>query len=827
MAFLAPLMLVGLAALALPVIIHLLDRTRTTTVDWPTLRFLKAARREAAQRARLKHLLVFLARCLLIALVVLAMSKPYRSAQRWGPPPALPQTLVIVIDNSYSMGFREGASDRTRFERAKVVALEQIATLSIEDEVAVILANESPTPLTARPTRDHAQAGKLIRQAKLSARGTDLAPAVLQAFALGQLDAPAPAPAVPGAPGAMATPAPASPSGAPSPAAPAPEKADDADADQEAPADAPKALPADDTPAGPDGKPDFAKPVAAPVKSRSAWRHVLLLTDMQKSGWRRLIEEKLVAQAAKPLPLTVVDLGDPEAGNRFVRQLRVRDAAGAGGLAVEVEIAGSGGAAGDQAQLWIDGQRAGSPELIPPGGGKLLLRADLPPPGVHTCTVTLDEDRLPLDDRAHLALNVAGGNRLTLVDGAPSDVPGLASAFHLDAALAAGAGRAGAVSIERLSVEALSSAKLPPGGCLALINVPKLDGQALNRVENYLRAGGNLWVCLGDRVDLAHYNRDWPFLPVILDRVLGDPSRARAYALAPQVADHPIFAGGIDLAATRYFSFVGADPTTLRPGSRILASFSNGSPAIVEADTSSAPAPAAASPDAPLSSGRVLLFTGGLDTRWSNLPQRRAFLPLVDRVVAHLTARRLTSRAVPLGQVVAFNGPATLNGQRLVVTAPDGKSQTLAAGIDPRTGQALAEYRDTHQVGVYRVQADDAFAAGGAFVVNLDTRESVLTLATADDVRPAFGDHPVRFLRSGLTDANPWRPGQETGPAREESAWWPWLLLAALAVFVAETLLANYFTRRRRPAPPPDTQYLGARRTDGLAATPAARAAST
>ncbi|MCX5658557.1 MAG: BatA and WFA domain-containing protein, partial [Planctomycetota bacterium] len=193
MALLAPLMLVGLAALALPVLIHLLDRTRTVLVDWPTLRFLKVARKESANRARLKHLLVFLARCLLVILVVLAMAKPYRRTESWAPPPALPQTLVVVIDNSYSMGYREGGTDRTRFERAKAMAVEQIGALAIEDEVAVILANDTTATLIDRPTRDHAQAQKIVRAAKLSTRTTDLGPAVLQAFALGQLDAPPPA----------------------------------------------------------------------------------------------------------------------------------------------------------------------------------------------------------------------------------------------------------------------------------------------------------------------------------------------------------------------------------------------------------------------------------------------------------------------------------------------------------------------------------------------------------------------------------------------------------------------------------------------------------
>ena len=39
MAFAAPWMLVGLIGLAVPIVIHLIDRSRSAPLDWPTLRF--------------------------------------------------------------------------------------------------------------------------------------------------------------------------------------------------------------------------------------------------------------------------------------------------------------------------------------------------------------------------------------------------------------------------------------------------------------------------------------------------------------------------------------------------------------------------------------------------------------------------------------------------------------------------------------------------------------------------------------------------------------------------------------------------------------------
>jgi hypothetical protein len=50
MTFLAPLFLVGLGAIAIPVIIHLIQRERKTVVEFPSLMFLRP--RRPAERAR-------------------------------------------------------------------------------------------------------------------------------------------------------------------------------------------------------------------------------------------------------------------------------------------------------------------------------------------------------------------------------------------------------------------------------------------------------------------------------------------------------------------------------------------------------------------------------------------------------------------------------------------------------------------------------------------------------------------------------------------------------------------------------------------------------
>ena len=72
MQFLSPWMLIGLAALALPIIIHLLQRQRVVQIPFSTLRFLKLVQSKTARRSRVENLLLLLLRCLVFALLILA-----------------------------------------------------------------------------------------------------------------------------------------------------------------------------------------------------------------------------------------------------------------------------------------------------------------------------------------------------------------------------------------------------------------------------------------------------------------------------------------------------------------------------------------------------------------------------------------------------------------------------------------------------------------------------------------------------------------------------------------------------------------------------------
>lgn len=102
MSFLYPAFLFALAAVAIPVIIHLFNFRSYKTVYFSNLNFLKNIKQETKARSQLKHLLVLLMRILAIAAIVIAFAQPYIPVSDAKVNPKK-DMVGIYIDNSFSM----------------------------------------------------------------------------------------------------------------------------------------------------------------------------------------------------------------------------------------------------------------------------------------------------------------------------------------------------------------------------------------------------------------------------------------------------------------------------------------------------------------------------------------------------------------------------------------------------------------------------------------------------------------------------------------------------------------------------------------------------
>jgi hypothetical protein len=161
MGFLGPWFLLGVAAVGLPIYIHLLRRHVITPLPFSSLMFFERGTQSSTRHRRLRYLLLFSLRAALLLLLVLAFADPFIRFAGAGKNDTL---LLLVVDNSFSMkagnrfaeakqaALQELAS-RPRARRAEVMALGgrlAVLTQPIQDQGALRSALESIQPGDSR-----------------------------------------------------------------------------------------------------------------------------------------------------------------------------------------------------------------------------------------------------------------------------------------------------------------------------------------------------------------------------------------------------------------------------------------------------------------------------------------------------------------------------------------------------------------------------------------------------------------------------------------------------------------------------------------------------
>ncbi|HRE23727.1 MAG TPA: BatA domain-containing protein [Bacteroidia bacterium] len=107
--FVYPFFLWFLAALSIPIIIHLFNFRRFKKIEFTNVRFLKEIKEQTQSHSKLKHLLVLLMRLMALAFLILAFAQPFvptKSTESSGQ-----QIVSLYIDNSFSMNLsgKEGS----------------------------------------------------------------------------------------------------------------------------------------------------------------------------------------------------------------------------------------------------------------------------------------------------------------------------------------------------------------------------------------------------------------------------------------------------------------------------------------------------------------------------------------------------------------------------------------------------------------------------------------------------------------------------------------------------------------------------------------------
>jgi hypothetical protein len=183
--FLAPwLMAAGGLATSIPIIIHLLNKRKFRVVIWAAMEWLLAAQRRNARRLRFHRWLLLAIRCLAILFIAAGIAQLVLQTTAVGSLLGEQHAVIIVWDDSYSMGYQQGADGgraggdgaATAFDRAKRVLTEYVARLKAGDTVMLIRASTGGTAESAnlKPTPDHQLIISQITNAPVTDAATDL-----------------------------------------------------------------------------------------------------------------------------------------------------------------------------------------------------------------------------------------------------------------------------------------------------------------------------------------------------------------------------------------------------------------------------------------------------------------------------------------------------------------------------------------------------------------------------------------------------------------------------------------------------------------------------
>lgn len=628
LSFLYPAFLIGVASIAIPVVLHLLTQQAAPRVPFSAVRFLKRVPIEDSRR-RLRELLLLALRVAALSLLAFAFARPFNTDAASLEPSRI---TIVAVDTSFSM------AAPGQFERARAAAREAVNSARGTDRVGVVAFSDN-AEVIARPT-DRGEALAAIDRLRSGFGATRYAAALT---------------------------------------------------------------------------------LSAELVGGGSGR-LVLVTDLQKSGWEITPDATIPSRLA----VEIADVGAPD-GNLAVTDVRPAP----DGLLALIRNAGSRAANG-RVHLTIDGKPAGESTLTADAGALAEVHFATVLPHAGVASVTVDDERgYPADNSRHLVLDppeAASILAVTTLGNVSSE------AFYLQRALMVNERAFMFTAIGVADLMQMSPERLTDHAAILLLGSRGIDRRGRDTLQGYVQRGGALFLVAGPDSDPDAPSRIFPDITL----------RARmretmsVVSFAPSDARHPIFrpfgplAG--NLGRVRFDRSVQIDDA---PGAKVLARFSDGTPALLEYQPGS---------------GRVLYFTSDLNRQWNDFPLHPTFVPFVQAVMRHLAAWREAP-----GEYLVADAPAGVRREPGVVSVPASRvaGGAVASANMPRTRRVA---------------------------INVDTRESDLTRIGAEALIASIG----RLDNDSVADAGDQQQGQE-----DRQRLWRYGLALMLVSLVLESALGR------------------------------------
>jgi len=685
-----------LPLVAIPILLHLLTLHRLKTVELSTFRFLFDSYVQQRRRMKFLEALIALLRTLFILLLVLSIARPV--VRHWSSlfgGSKSGRDVVLMMDGSASMN--AVTDGMTAFERSKRAALTVVDRLSPDDRVTLILVGAKPHEVCNRFSSDAEAIRNEIQSLKASPSRGNLFAAFSQVF-------------------------------------------------------------------GPE-----ARKLSQPA--------LYLFTDLQSGGWSEfedLQNKDLIppetelyvinASSNKELPNVAV-VGDAPEDQRATAGLPVR-------LRPRVTNFSESDTRDIPVSIFLDDKEIARKMLtVKPGEtGEVEVIVTPTQPGIVRGRFEISADRFEGDDTFLFSINVAPQIQVLLVNGNPSVEPLENEGLYLRTAMiateaepgdqstgeAAGGGTAKtedklaearkfvrSLAIEEIAESSVNAETLSGIDVVILANCGGLDQNHFKLLRQFVADGGGLLILPGDRVNQDVYNQQFFPSPEIPDQkfvaaqfaaAIGDPNNEATFQKFGAIDfAHPVFAVFAD-SDQRYLTKVSVYrkfPVVIPEGggnSWPLMQFEDGTVALLESV---------------YGNGRILVSAFPMNAKWSSLPMKPEFVPLVLRMISHVKRRADVD-----GPAVV---PADGNAEFVVAQhwAPaSGKVTDIAGRVTPikfqrSNSQLVGAFDRTVEQGFYELEVNGGRAEQPehgtfSFAVNVDAGESNFTRLTHSQIQGMF-----------------------------------------------------------------------------------------
>ncbi|MDA7605163.1 BatA domain-containing protein [Verrucomicrobiales bacterium] len=368
------------------------------------------------------------------------------------------------------------------------------------------------------------------------------------------------------------------------------------------------------------------------------------------------------------------------------------------------------------------------------------------------------EDALREDNVRYFPARVASGMRVLIVDGDPSGIFGRSESFYLSNALSPGGPANSGVDVTVLDDADFDSSNLSQYEVIFIANLYRITEERAVGLNEWVKNGGGLVLLLGDQIDEDVYNdvlykNGSGLLPFKLSTVGGDEKEEKWVNIKPEKQNHPLFRffeGDnkrlLDqVKVFRWWNSEIDDNENSPNPSNIVASLTSddNSPLVVERQ---------------IGEGRVLAVTTPLDNDWNNFPENGASFLITSQELVRYMSRNIASEGLlSVAEPILYPVDVREYRQQAKLLRPGEEVPEMVEAL-PQNKDNLNDlewtlgYENTDQKGIYEIQFERADGSGVqslAFAANLDTEESDLSRITASSIRSDLGGASVEFIPFG------------------------------------------------------------------------------